>query len=134
MATTKFKIQTQGGLALIDITERVNSAIASLGRAEGVCVIFVPHATAALIMSEHENGLLEDLKKLTESWIPQGAGYRHDETDRNAHAHLRSTLFGQSLTLPVERGKLALGLWQSVFFLESDVVPRSRTIMVTVVP
>lgn len=131
---TKFTVQSQGSLSLIDITERINSAIASMGKAEGICTVFVPHATAALLISEHEAGLLEDLKRLTESWIPKGAGYRHDEIDRNAHAHLRATLFGQSLTIPIERGKLCLGVWQSIFLFDSDVVPRTRTVMVTVVP
>jgi secondary thiamine-phosphate synthase enzyme len=122
----KIKFGTDRKYDLIDLTAEL-SKIASKMDA-GTVLVFAPHATGAIIICEDEPGLKEDIITFVKDTFEK-KGYKHDKIDNNAHAHIISSLMGCSTVLPVEEGKLVLGLWQSVFFLESDG-PRERTVYV----
>jgi secondary thiamine-phosphate synthase enzyme len=92
--------------------------------------VFSRHSTSGVVINENEKGLVEDFKDALESLVPQDKQYRHNRIDNNADAHIRSFIMGSSETLPVENGKLSLGTWQSVFFVELDG-PRSRKVTLT---
>jgi secondary thiamine-phosphate synthase enzyme len=99
----------------------------------GVCTVFVPHTTAGVVVNENESRLLSDVERLLAELAPRGDDYDHDAIDDNADAHLRATLLGSSVSIPVEDGELALGTWQSVLFAECDG-PRTRRLEVTTTP
>lgn len=128
----RFSIGTQGRTEVVDVTPQVDEAVRSSGVGEGVAVVQTPHTTTAVVVNEREGRLVADLLDWAARMAPEGAGYRHDGTDGNAHAHLRGVMMGASVTIPVSEGRLALGTWQSVLFVELDG-PRQRTLHVQVV-
>ncbi len=101
---------------------------------EGHVLIFVPGSTGALSTIEYEPGLKQDLPLLMEKLIPQQDQYHHNETwhDGNGHSHLRATLIGPSLTIPIEANKPILGTWQQIIFLEFDNKPHLRKLVVQI--
>ena len=132
MENGKIEIKTKGSTELIDITSKVNEIVRSNSSAEsGICMIFTRHTTTGIIINENESGLKSDILRLLDELIPRGKGYLHDRIDRNAHSHLRAVVLGSSVTVPIERGDLALGTWQSIFFVECDG-PRRREVYVKV--
>jgi secondary thiamine-phosphate synthase enzyme len=124
----RLSISTDARLTAVDVTDRVADVVPD--RATGTCTVFVPHTTAGIIVQENEPGLREDLETMLRDVVADD-GWAHDRIDDNADAHLRATLLGPSVTVPVEDGDLALGTWQSLLFVECDG-PRSRTVRVTV--
>jgi len=118
---------------VIDITRQVNEAVGESGVAEGICLVYTLHTTTGIVINEAETGLVADLLRRLMSLAPPGAGYLHDRIDENAHAHLQAVLLGNSRTIPVEEGCLALGTWQRVLFVELDG-PRRRKVIVRVLP
>jgi len=128
-----FSIQTRGDFSLIDLTEGVARAARDLGIREGAVLIFVKHTTCGVFINEDEEGLKKDIKNLLERLVPKEGNYAHNRnsSDGNAHSHLRALLFGQSLTVPIKEGKLALGAWQRIFMFDFDNKPRTREIVVT---
>lgn len=121
----EFRVETDDRLSVIDITDRVERA---LPVENGTATISSAHTTAGIAINEAEPRLLSDFADALESLVPDG-GWRHDEIDNNADAHVRAMLVGASETVPVEDGSLALGSWQSVLFVECDG-PRTRTVRV----
>ena len=99
------------------------------GVKNGLVHIFAPHATGVLIITENEYGLLSDIRAFLEKMIPKRKQYRHPS---NAHSHLRSMLLPPDKTLPVIDGHVEFGTWQSLIFVETDVHPRRRTVIVQV--
>ena len=128
--TESFTLKTRGPIDVIDITGRVQDIVTKSGIRNGIAHIFAPHTTGIIILNEYEPGLLNDLKKVLESLVPSTGEYQHPS---NAHAHLRSILMPPDRCVPVINGRLALGIWQSILFVETDLYPRTRTIMVTVI-
>lgn len=124
-------IQTTSHTQLIDITASLNQEIADTGIDTGVCMVYSPHTTTAIIINENEPGLKEDILKLINVIVPQD-GYAHDRIDNNARSHLQAVILGNSVCIPVENGGLALGIWQSVFFVELDG-PRTRRFTVRII-
>ncbi|KAF5051939.1 hypothetical protein DSECCO2_413860 [anaerobic digester metagenome] len=108
-------IETSRRIELIDITSEVKEEVRISGVREGVCIISTRHTTAGIIVNENENGLREDILNMLERLVPQGAGYRHDRIDNNADSHLKAILLGSSEALPIVKGELELGTWQSIF-------------------
>ena len=129
VVTEEFHFSTKGEIDLVNITREVENFVERADIRNGQVLIFVPGATGAVVAIEDENGLLDDFKRLLEGLVPKAGGYRHDIIDNNAHSHLRATLLGPSLTLPVANGKLIRGIWQKIFFVELDVRPRRRKII-----
>ena len=130
----KFEIATRGHGDVVDITEQVTKAVAASGVSTGLAVIYVAASTAAVTTMEHEDGLVNDLRRLFEKLAPEGADYEHHRRwgDRNGSAHLLSALIGPSVTLPVDAGRPVLGEWQQVVLIDLDERPRTRTLIVTV--
>ncbi len=127
----ELKLHTDSRITLVDVTEQVNGAVAESGVKSGLCNLFVPHTTAAVIVSENwDPDVTSDLIMQLEKIVPRKGGYRHGEG--NSQAHILSVMLSTSLNVPVREGKLALGRWQGVMFVEFDG-PRDRSLMVTLV-
>jgi secondary thiamine-phosphate synthase enzyme len=123
------QLQTKGEIDFIDISEEVQQAVADSKIKNGIAHVFAPHATGILILTENDSALLADIKELLAELAPKGKNYRHPS---NAHAHLRSMLLPPDKTLPVIGGQVAFGTWQSLLFVETDVYPRDRTVIIQV--
>ncbi|HUV80545.1 MAG TPA: secondary thiamine-phosphate synthase enzyme YjbQ [Candidatus Bathyarchaeia archaeon] len=128
----RIEIRTEESTELIDITREVKEIVSRKNVDSGVCVIFTKHTTTGVIINENEAGLKSDILKLLNELIPRGKGYMHDRIDNNANAHLRAVVLGSSVTIPIEKGVLALGTWQSILFVECDG-PRRREVCVAVI-
>ena len=119
-------VKTRERTELIDITSDINKLIQKSGVAQGLCMIFVPHTTAAVTINESADpSVKSDILKILNQIIPWEANYRHLEG--NSPAHIKSTLVGSSELIAIENGRLILGTWQGVFFCEFDG-PRTRKI------
>lgn len=123
-----FTVETEARTEVRDVTDRVADVLPA--DADGVCTVFVRHTTAGVVVNEAESRLVRDIEHAVRDLIPD-EGWNHDEIDDNADSHLRSMLLGESATVPVEDGELALGTWQSVLFVECDG-PRRRDVEVVV--
>jgi secondary thiamine-phosphate synthase enzyme len=127
----RLKIPSDAAEQLKDITGEVNGALRKLGASGGICQVFVPHTTAGLVVNENADpDVCVDMLTWLDEMVPQSHPFRHAEG--NSPAHIKATLVGQSATLPVDSGRLALGTWQGVFLAEVDG-PRQRTVIVNVV-
>ncbi|MFC4246424.1 secondary thiamine-phosphate synthase enzyme YjbQ [Natribaculum luteum] len=123
-----FTVDTDARLTTVDVTDRVANAVPEAVD-RGVCTAFVEHTTAALVVQENEPRLRGDVETFLSDLVPN-EGHAHDELDGNADSHLRATLLGPSVTVPVEDGSLAVGTWQSILLVECDG-PRTRRVSVT---
>jgi secondary thiamine-phosphate synthase enzyme len=126
------QLATNKRIELKNITREVAQAVERAKIKRGIVNIFTPHTTTAIIINEGEMGLLKDFEAVLQSLIPSGKGYLHDLIDSNADSHLRAIILGSSITIPIQNGNIALGSWQSIFFVELDG-PRERTIRVSVI-
>ncbi len=119
---------------VIDLTEDVAAVVKASGLQSGIAVIFVPGATGAVTTIEHEPGLVLDIRGALERMAPKDIAYAHDQRwqDGNGHSHIRASMVGPSLTVPFAGGKLTLGTWQQIVFLEMDNRPRKRRIVVQI--
>jgi secondary thiamine-phosphate synthase enzyme len=124
-------IRTRKTQEMIDITAQIAEAVRHAGVANGFCVVYVPHATAAIAINENADpNVCQDILDALARMVPEGA-WRHDRIDNNAAAHIKATILGPSETLLVQDGRLRLGTWQSVMLVELDG-PRDRTVIVEV--
>jgi secondary thiamine-phosphate synthase enzyme len=110
---------------VVDLTDEVLSAVQQSGIRNGLLVVQLPHATAALALNEGEEGVMQDLLDKLDDLVPVRGGYRHDRIDDNAHAHLKSAFVGTSVVLPIVDGRVIRGTWQNFLVIEQDG-PRSR--------
>ncbi|HDS58849.1 MAG TPA: YjbQ family protein [Thermoplasmatales archaeon] len=119
---------------VVDITSRVGEVVERSGITEGLACVFCPGSTGALTTIEHEPGLIHDLPAALERVAPRDARYRHEERwhDGNGHSHIRASLIGSSITVPVINGALPLGTWQQLVFVECDARQRRRELIVQV--
>ena len=117
---------------LLDITDAVARACQSERAGDAVALVYCPHTTAGVLIQEAEPGLLRDLEAWLARAIPEGGTYQHDRIDDNAASHLRAVLAGASVIVPIRNGRLALGTWQRILFVELDG-PRQRHIDVGIV-
>jgi secondary thiamine-phosphate synthase enzyme len=126
---------TRGDSDIRDLTDQVERLIAASGLGEGLVTLFTPSSTSALTTIEYEDGALDDLRQVLDRIAPSEAEYRHNLRwgDENGHAHLRAALLGPSLSIPVRAGQMTLGTWQQIVFLDFDVRPRRRTVVVQLV-
>ncbi len=125
-------IQTTKNQEVIEITDNVKDVVKMSKISEGLCTIFVMHSTAAIIINEnYDPDLRLDLIDALNGMIPKGK-WRHDKTDRNGDAHLKSIILGPSETIPIKNGELQLGTWQAPMLVELDG-PKERKIIVQVI-
>ncbi len=124
-------VATKGFNDVIDITPQVKKFVREYGLQEGQLLIFINGSTAAISTIEYEPGLLRDLPEMMDKIAPMNQRYHHDDTwhDGNGYAHLRSTLTGVSLTVPVIDGQLILGTWQQIILIDFDNSPRQRRVI-----
>ncbi|MBE0478141.1 YjbQ family protein [Candidatus Aerophobetes bacterium] len=132
--TGKITIDDRGGYEVFDITDKVQAEVKKSELLSGTVTIFVPGSTGAVTTVEHEPGLVKDLEEFFDTYIPSGKTYHHDRRwhDGNGHSHVRASLVGASISVPFVNGKLILGTWQQIIFLEFDNKPRHREIVVQV--
>ncbi|MCC6029593.1 MAG: secondary thiamine-phosphate synthase enzyme YjbQ [Candidatus Korarchaeum sp.] len=125
------RVRSKERIQVIDITEDVEAIVRRSGISEGICLVHLPHATAALVANENERGLINDIiRKIREEFVREG--WEHDRIDDNAYAHLASSFIGPSRAFPVSSGRILRGTWQSILLIELDG-PRERNVVVTVV-
>ena len=124
------KINTNRNFEIIDITSKINELI---DVENGIISIFSKHSTSAIVVNENESGLLNDLEFTLNNLITEKFTYQHDRIDDNAKSHLKSFLLSSSECLPIKNGRLDLGTWQSVFFIELDGPRHGRTISLTII-
>ncbi|MEG9193967.1 MAG: secondary thiamine-phosphate synthase enzyme YjbQ [Candidatus Methanoglobus sp.] len=121
----QIELKTRKREEILDITSEVEKLIGG----SGIALIYTPHTTASVILNEAESGLLQDILSALERIVPYNAQYRHNDIDNNATAHIKASLLGNAVVVPFENGKLQLGTWQRVLFVEFDG-PRTRRVVV----
>jgi secondary thiamine-phosphate synthase enzyme len=128
------KLQTEGEGDMIDMTSQLSNIVKESKIKNGTVTIFVSGSTAAVTTIEYESGLIHDFPVMLSRLVPKDIEYEHDNTwhDGNGHSHVRSSLIGPSITIPVIHGKLTLGTWQQVVLLEMDTRSRNRTVILQI--
>ena len=117
-------IRTDRRSAFINITAQVQQAVSACGLQEGSVLVFVPHTTAGITINENADPDVQtDLIRILDELVPWQNGYRHAEG--NSAAHAKASMMGASVQIPVENGRLCLGIWQGIYFCEFDG-PRTR--------
>jgi secondary thiamine-phosphate synthase enzyme len=130
--TEKIKIKTKGNCDIVNITAETVEAVGKSGIVSGVATLFNVGSTGAITTTEYEPGLVNyDLAAAFEKIAPQGARYEHEETwhDDNGHSHVRASLLGPSLSVPIIEGGVVLGTWQQIILVDFDTRPRTRTVI-----
>jgi secondary thiamine-phosphate synthase enzyme len=122
-------IHSKGELDIVDITDEVEKIVKESKIENGICVVFCPGSTGAIMLNEYDYSLMEDFKSSMKKLIPK-ASYNHPV---NAHSHLRAMLIGPEKIIPIKNGKLQLGTWQQIIFIEFDTRARERKILVKIV-
>jgi secondary thiamine-phosphate synthase enzyme len=133
--TKRLQLTTKAENEVVDITEEVQDAVKESGLDAGVAVVFVPGSTAAVTAIEYEPGLAKDFPEMLERVAPKGIGYEHQKRwhDDNGRSHVKASLVGPSLSVPFDDGRLALGTWQQIVFVELDIRPRRREVVVQII-
>jgi len=133
--TDKISFKTDGNCDIINITVDTAKIVAKSGVKNGLLNVFIPGATGAITTIEYEPGLESDLKNLLKTLIRENADYGHNKThsDGNASSHLRASLIGPSLSVQITDGKMDLGVWQNIIFVDMDNRPRDRAISVKII-
>jgi len=126
-------LSTSKRFELIDITRRVEEIVRKSGVKNGMCLVFAPHATAAIVANEHEAGLMQDILEAIKEHFPPTKPWRHNMIDDNAHAHVASAFIGADRVFPVINGELVRGTWQNIFLVELDGPRSIRRVLVMVV-
>jgi secondary thiamine-phosphate synthase enzyme len=130
----EYSFSTAGDGTIVDLTKALESALGESGVTTGQLVVFVPGSTGAVTTIEYEPGLIKDLPEFFERIIPRNRTYYHDATwgDGNGFSHMRAALVGPSLSIPVSDGRMTLGTWQQVVFLEFDNRERGRKVAISI--
>jgi len=130
--TEEIKVKTKGNCDVVNITEQVRKAVVKSKMQTGTVTVFNVGSTAGITTTEYEPGLVNyDIEAAFERIAPENARYEHEETwhDDNGHAHVRASLLGPSLSVPVVEGELTLGTWQQIILVDFDTRQRTRTII-----
>ncbi len=134
--TEKIKVKTSGNCDVVNITEQVDKFVTKSDIKDGTVTVFNVGSTGGITTTEYEPGLVNyDIAAVFEKIAPQNGRYEHEETwhDDNGHSHIRASLLGPSLNVPVVDGKLTLGTWQQIILVDFDTRPRSRTVICQIV-
>lgn len=132
--TSEINLSSQGRTDIKDITAQVQKIVTGSKVKAGQVLVFVVGSTAGVTTIEYEPALEQDLKDIMEKLVPSKVSYNHDKTwgDANGYSHLRSSLIGPSLTVPVSGGQLTLGTWQQIVVIDFDNRPRQRNVVIQV--
>jgi secondary thiamine-phosphate synthase enzyme len=132
--TESIFLNTGGNTDIQDITNQLVDIVARNELASGIVTVFCPSSTSALTTIEYESGAVSDLRRFFEEIMPVNREYAHNERwhDGNGHSHLRAALLGPSLTIPFVDRKLTLGTWQQVIYVDFDIRPRQRQLVVQI--
>ena len=133
--TKQLSIHTGGEGDILDITRDVTEVVAKTKLKNGIVTVFVSGSTGALSTIEYEPGLLKDFPNMLERIAPKNLVYEHEKRwhDGNGHSHVRASLIGPSLTIPFVNGRLTLGTWQQIIFMELDVRSRVRNLILQII-
>jgi len=127
--TARFTVRTRTTREMVDLTPTVAEIVSRSGVGEGQATVFVPHATAAIIINENDDpNVCTDVLDLLHRLVPDGC-WRHDRIDGNGAAHIQAAILGPSETIPVDGGRLLLGRWQAIMLVELDG-PKQRQVIV----
>ena len=131
----RIQFNTQGNGHILDITDQVSLQISSSVLKNGIVTLFTPSATSALTTIEYESGAVHDLQQLFDRIAPPDLDYRHNLRwrDGNGHSHVRHALLGPSLTIPFVEGRMTLGTWQQIIFIDFDNRARSRSVVIQII-
>jgi secondary thiamine-phosphate synthase enzyme len=126
--------QTKGSNDILDITTDVSSVLSQSGMTDGVVTVYTPSTTSAVTTIEYESGCLSDLRRLFDEITAPERSYAHNARwgDGNGYSHVRAALLGPSLTIPFVKQRLTLGTWQQIIFIDFDIRPRQREIVVQI--
>ena len=129
------QVSTRGHADMHDITRDVQQALSDTGMQNGLVTVFTASSTSALTTIEFESGALADLKQALDEIAPQNREYKHNLRwgDGNGHSHLRAALLKPSLSIPVIDGRMTLGTWQQILFIDFDVRPRDRQLVIQII-
>lgn len=132
--TGTIELSTKGNADIQDITRQVAAIVAKSDIESGIVTVFCPSSTSALTTIEYEPGCLSDLRRLFDEIVDPGRHYAHNARwgDGNGHSHVRAALLGPSLTIPFVEGRLTLGTWQQIIYLDFDNRSRQRRLMAQV--
>jgi len=135
VVTESISFRTRGNGEVVDITDQVARKVADSELTDGAITVFSPSATSSLTTMEYESGAVTDLQALFERLVPQDAEYRHNLRwgDGNGHSHARAALFSPCLTVPFVDQRLTLGTWQQIVFLDFDVRPHDRKLVLQLI-
>ncbi|KPK08603.1 MAG: secondary thiamine-phosphate synthase enzyme [Anaerolineae bacterium SG8_19] len=131
VTTKAIELQTRGNGDINDITQAVSSAVRETGLRDGTVTIFCPSSTSALTTIEYESGCISDLQRLFDEIVDPARHYAHNARwgDGNGHSHVRAALLGPSLTVPFVDGRLTLGTWQQIIYVDFDNRSRQRRLV-----
>ena len=134
VVTKKISLQSKGQCDIIDITPQVERQVAETNIKNGIATLFVAGSTAGVTTIEFESGVLSDFKGMWERSVPQNIPYDHDRRwgDGNGYSHVRASLLGASLVVPITDKRLTLGTWQQIVLVDFDNRPRSREIILQI--
>jgi secondary thiamine-phosphate synthase enzyme len=128
----EFSVSTGKKYDMVDVTEQVKKIVKDSKIKEGVCTVYVPHATCAVLINEnYDPNVMEDVLDAMAKLVPEGK-WRHDKVDNNGAAHIKSAIIGPSETVPVKNGELLLGTWQDIMLADFDG-PKQRKVIVEIV-
>jgi len=130
----KIHISYGGEGDIIDIIQQISNAIKESKIANGLVTVFVSGSTAAITTIEYEPGLKSDFPEMLSRVVPRDIEYKHDNTwhDGNGHSHVRASLIGPSLVVPISNSNLTLGTWQQIVLLEMDTKSRNRNVILQI--
>jgi secondary thiamine-phosphate synthase enzyme len=134
--TQKLHIQTKGNCDIVNITENITDFITKSGISEGTVTVFNVGSTGAITTTEYEPGLVNyDIEAAFEKIAPERASYEHEKTwhDDNGHSHVRASLLGPSLSVPVVDGSMVLGTWQQIILVDFDTRSRHREVVCQII-
>jgi len=131
MSLFSFSVKTSKREEFLNITDKVNEQVRNSGIKNGLCIIYIPHTTAAVIINESADpDVVRDIIKRLSTIIPGNGDYAHSEG--NSDAHIKSSIIGNSRTVIIENGRLLLGTWEGIFFCEFDG-PRTRKVFLKII-
>lgn len=133
--TRTIQLSTRGNTDILDITDQVSRMVHETGILNGLVTIFTPSSTSALTTLEFESGCLSDLRRLFDEILDPQRPYAHNARwgDGNGHSHVRATLLGASISIPIVHRRLTLGTWQQIIFIDFDVRPRQRELVLQII-